>query len=111
MRLAKRFHFVPEIIDALFFQVIDKHNVGFGNGVGFRESIILPQNGIQHGGFPRTGVPDKDDIQVVNVHQGADNRYGIGSPRFLVAGCEFADIVGFVFRNKGWLWNGFGEHI
>jgi hypothetical protein len=102
MGLAKRLHFVAEIMNALFFQIVDKHNVGFGNDVGFRESVILSQDGIQESGFSRTRVADKQDIEVVNVEQGAENGNGVG---FIVQVLivqvlinKIIDIVGFVFR-------------
>jgi hypothetical protein len=51
--LAKRFHFIAEKMNALFFQIVDEQNVVLGESVGFGHAIIQPYDGIEQGSFPR----------------------------------------------------------
>jgi hypothetical protein len=39
--LTEDFHFIPVIIDALFFQIIDKENIDFGNIGGGRQLVVF----------------------------------------------------------------------
>jgi hypothetical protein len=54
--LAKRFHFGSEKLDALFFQIVDEHNVVFGENRGFVHSIIFADDGVNQRRFSGTRV-------------------------------------------------------
>ena len=62
LRLAKRLEFVAKKLDALFFQIVDDHNVVFRENRGFSESVIFADNGVDDGGLPRTGVSHEEDV-------------------------------------------------
>jgi hypothetical protein len=68
-RLTKCLEFVAKKLDALFFQVVDDHDVVLGESVGFRESIIFANNGVNERGFAGTGVADEEDVGIVDFNE------------------------------------------
>ena len=78
LRLAKCLEFVAEKLDALFFQIVDGHDVVFGEDGGFREAIVFANDGVDDGGFSGTRVPNKKNVQVVNVVEGFEHEMILG---------------------------------
>ena len=68
-RLTKCLEFVAKKLDALFFQVVDDHDIVFGESVGFRESVIFANNGVYKRGFAGTGVADEEDVGIVDFNE------------------------------------------
>jgi hypothetical protein len=58
MRPTKRLHFIPIVIDATLFQIIDEHYVRVGEWVGLFEPIVLTYDCVQEGRF--TGIRTTD---------------------------------------------------
>jgi hypothetical protein len=62
LRLTKRLEFVAKKLDALFFQIVDDHDVVFRENRGFGESVIFADNGVDDGGLSRTSVSHEEDV-------------------------------------------------
>ncbi len=72
-RLAKSFHLGAEILDALFFQVVDEGDVVLGKDGGFVHAVIFADDGVDERGFAGAGVADDENIQVVEFLEGFEN--------------------------------------
>jgi hypothetical protein len=76
--LTEDFHFVPVIIDALFFQIVDKENIDFGDVGSGRHSIIFANETVKKGGFPGPLLTNKENVEVVNLEESANEIHGLG---------------------------------
>jgi hypothetical protein len=59
LRLAKRLHLISKKLDALLLQIVDKHDVVFGEYCLFVETVIVANDGVHERGF--TGAFGADD--------------------------------------------------
>jgi hypothetical protein len=59
LRLAKRLHLVAKKLDSLFLQIVDKHDVVFGEYCLFVETVIVANDGVHQRGF--AGALGADD--------------------------------------------------
>jgi hypothetical protein len=94
LRLAKCLEFVAEKLDALFFQIVDGHDVVFGEDGGFREAVVFANNGVDDGGFAGTRISHKEYIQVVDVVEGFEHEM------ILRVEVEVADKIGAIFVDE-----------
>ena len=95
-RLAKRFHFGAEELDALFFQIVYKHDVVFGESRGFIESIVFANDCVDKRCFSGTCVSHQKNIQIVQFMK----RFEYIDMRLVQV--EICDKVGAIFQNKCW---------
>jgi hypothetical protein len=104
MGLAEGFHLVFEELDALLFQIVNKHDVRFGDIRSLRQSVVFSQKCVQHGRFPGIGSSNQENIQVVDVHECPQNKGGfVAFSRFvgIMGVVKIAQIAGCVFFDKG----------
>ena len=67
-RLTKCLEFIAKKLDALLFQIVDDHDVVFGESVGFREYVIFANNGVNKRGFSGTCVANEEDVCIVDFN-------------------------------------------
>jgi hypothetical protein len=74
MGLAERFELTPKETDSLLFEIVHIENIVFRNRLIGLELVILPNKGMEKDGLTRTCVPDEEDVEVVHLQEGFENR-------------------------------------
>jgi hypothetical protein len=64
-RLAKYFHVVPIVLNALILQAVQNHHVFWIVDV----AVIFANDGVHQGGFARSRIPHNEQIQVVHLNE------------------------------------------
>lgn len=101
MGLAERLHIIAVELDALFFERVDKHYIGLGDGLRARESVVLANNRAEERRFSGADIAYYQGVQIVDFKEGFQDRRNIVFGVSLMA--ELVDRVGFVFGDEcGW---------
>ena len=74
MRLTECFEFTSEEADPLLFQIVHIENIVFRNRLIRLELVILTNEGMEKDGFTRTGITDEEDVEVVHLQEGLEDR-------------------------------------
>lgn len=69
-RLTEGFHFRAKILDALFFEIVDKGDIVLGERGVFVHAVILANDGVHERCFAGAGISHDEKIEIAHFLQG-----------------------------------------